>query len=1150
MLIQVIQHALNAKRASMPQAETVSSTELHMLLDYAIGVTALHELESGQAPLDFHGAASSSAVTPPSTTPVPGTPASSAHHGLHTPGGQSQAEHLEDLGTNLVNFGKFKGQTFYKAWCDRSYVDWALEEEENVKRSGKSIGSGLKQLCHYFREMQRRPSPAPSVSGFMAVQDSCGSENDLIAILDTGCNATCHGSQWYERFVQATGCPNVSLDTCAGSNMKGIGGNMRVTGKRVLEVCFELTCGTFARGTLPSLELAQSQAPLLLSLETQRQLGFQIDIANNNVFSTTLQSNLKLVQRDGLLAIRLIPSYIGLKCTIDDDGNTRYETSFEEPGEHQLHQQQGDQDHSTQALHNDAEDDELPLTPEVHLAVDELPKTTLTKGQKRQLAQTIHEVKDKDNHLWSCLRASKHLSRQPRVLPRGCRTFLLEIFAGAALLSMLATDFGLPVSQPVDVTHDGINLKWKQHRDLIDQQIEKDDPYCISLSPTCGPWSPWQYVNLAKDPSFEMKLHEIRRECRPVVQWMVQLIRKRLAKGRQIIFEQPWPSKMWDLLSMQRLLHDAPCDAATGEHLEAVRCDQCMFGLKDVVNKLPHKKPTGIMTASAGVKEFIGIQCSGDHQHQQLEGSNRTHRAQEWPMEFCKAMISGLLRDLELNMTKLAFPAEAVVEDNPLGSLDKIYDESDLAPPGLHQHRTDDKELKGEEDRQERDEALAEEDAIRKQEWLRLPYSQRVAVRRLHQMTGHASTSAMSRMLRVAKAAPEVIQRLRYFKCEACLQDQKPKPRPVVRPPNPYVFNYEVTADVFECRDSLGNRYSVLSVICMGTLYHAAWVVSEGGGTPSSLRCAEVVRDGWLQFGPPRYMTVDRGVHNRGQFAALMSSQGTYLRYAETEAHYQIGRAERQGSILKEMIAHTVQGRHVVGSQMMKMVVSECAFVKNNRINHGGFSPSQWVLGRLPEEVCSLTAERAEGDLGVHQEILTGEHQFAQQLNIRQAAKESFAHVDSSNRIRTALMRRSTPCRGPCFPGDLLCFYRNNKWFGPARMIGREGRSNLWLIHGGIPIVISEESVRPALAGEVIAKQITELKPSRKRKRQITQDVDHELPFLDDLDFLDGNDGDEDGSGGGPGSYFHLGRGGGEANVPPSPGPMNVSDDHAAASTA
>jgi len=127
-------------------------------------------------------------------------------------------------------------------------------------------------------------------------------------------------------------------------------------------------------------------------------------------------------------------------------------------------------------------------------------------------------------------------------LPRGCRTFLLEIFAGA--------EIGLSVSQPVDVTYNGINLKNKHHRDLIDQQIERDDPYCISLSPTCGPWSPWQHINMAKDPDFEMKRHEARREWRPVVQWMTQLIRKRLARGRQVIFEQPWPSKMWDLLSM------------------------------------------------------------------------------------------------------------------------------------------------------------------------------------------------------------------------------------------------------------------------------------------------------------------------------------------------------------------------------------------------------------------------------------------------------------------------------------------------------------------------------------------------------------------------------------------------------------------------
>ena len=67
-----------------------------------------------------------------------------------------------------------------------------------------------------------------------------GSEDDLIAILDTGCNATCHGSQWYDRFIKATGAPEAHLDNIEGSNTRGIGGNMKVSGRRLLEVCFEL----------------------------------------------------------------------------------------------------------------------------------------------------------------------------------------------------------------------------------------------------------------------------------------------------------------------------------------------------------------------------------------------------------------------------------------------------------------------------------------------------------------------------------------------------------------------------------------------------------------------------------------------------------------------------------------------------------------------------------------------------------------------------------------------------------------------------------------------------------------------------------------------------------------------------------------------
>ncbi len=168
---------------------------------------------------------------------------------------------------------------------------------------------------------------------------------------------------------------------------------------------------------------------------------------------------------------------------------------------------------------------------------------------------------------------------------------------------------------------------------------------------------------------------------------------------------------------------------------------------------------------------------------------------------------------------------------------------------------------------------------------------------------------------------------------------------------------------------------------------------------------------------------------------------------------------------------------------------------------HHGFNPAQWVLGRLPIDATSLTAEEAEGQhLGVHEEVQSGEDAFSQQLMIRQAAKQAYAKVDSSRRVRAALLRKAVPLRGPYSPGDLVCFHRLGRWFGPGRIIGREGRSTLWIVRrGGIPIAVAETQIRPATTSEVLAKQLLELRPSRKRRRDAVQDDGGEAPFSEDL---------------------------------------------------
>ncbi len=166
------------------------------------------------------------------------------------------------------------------------------------------------------------------------------------------------------------------------------------------------------------------------------------------------------------------------------------------------------------------------------------------------------------------------------------------------------------------------------------------------------------------------------------------------------------------------------------------------------------------------------------------------------------------------------------------------------------------------------------------------------------------------------------------------------------------------------------------------------------------------------------------------------------------EAPYQLGRGERQGGLLKNLLKTCVEERNIIGVHEVEMLLSEAVMVKNCRINHAGFTPAQWVLGKLPGDRTSLCHEEAEGEhLGVHAEVQDPSDEFTKTLEIRQAAKVAFAKVDSS----------SVPLRGPYSPGDLVCFHRKERWHGPCRVIGKEGRSTYWLVHGGVPLVSQRE---------------------------------------------------------------------------------------------
>ncbi|CAE7397392.1 unnamed protein product, partial [Symbiodinium necroappetens] len=197
------------------------------------------------------------------------------------------------------------------------------------------------------------------------------------------------------------------------------------------------------------------------------------------------------------------------------------------------------------------------------------------------------------------------------------------------------------------------------------------------------------------------------------------------------------------------------------------------------------------------------------------------------------------------------------------------------------------------------------------------------------------------------------------------MSDEKPRTHPVSAPP-PYEFNHPVPVDVPETADYVGHKYSWLNIVDVGTSYQVVTLVRVGGGQPSSSKCLQKFMQHWVSpFGWPKVVSHDRGLHNRGAFAHGLSSHGVQIRQAGLESPEHIGKCERHGGIIKRAFKRLVKDHNVVGKDDVKKAMLAAQVVKNEFIRVGGFSPTQWALGRLPRRVGHVLDEEELGQLGV-----------------------------------------------------------------------------------------------------------------------------------------------------------------------------------------
>ena len=428
-----------------------------------------------------------------------------------------------------------------------------------------------------------------------------------------------------------------------------------------------------------------------------------------------------------------------------------------------------------------------------------------------------------------------------------------------------------------------------------------------------------------------------------------------------------------------------------------------------------------------------------------------------------------------------AFPAEAEQERvDELGPLDVPEDGDGDDEPSQAM-----REMRGQVEAEElfdKEEQMLEEIPLpnlptneqeRREEWMKLPRSTRIAVRKMHRQFGHVAPRVLLEILRASGAKPEFLRAAKFLRCEGCDAHRPKAQTSKVTLPRTYEFNRTVGVDIFEVKDADNTRYSILSMVDQGTCFQQACVVREGGSQPSSQACFKAFQEKWSSWaGQPHEVVTDRGLHNRGAFAQGLASRGTTVTTIGVESPEMIGRTERHGGLLKAMIVRTIAELKLIGSESIAEATNQCVITKNSMSRVKGFAPAQWVLGRLPREPGTVFEEDSWADLGSLQMASDGANEFGRIARIREKARKAFVRADMSSRVSRAILRKSAPIQKEYGVGDLVCFRTDQSgWSTASRIIGFDGDKLAWVLHRGTPACVAIDRLRPVNASEALAHQ-------------------------------------------------------------------------------
>lgn len=323
---------------------------------------------------------------------------------------------------------------------------------------------------------------------------------------------------------------------------------------------------------------------------------------------------------------------------------------------------------------------------------------------------------------------------------------------------------------------------------------------------------------------------------------------------------------------------------------------------------------------------------------------------------------------------------------------------------------------------------------------------QKADLRRLHANLGHPSPEKLSRALQDQGASVEVVKAAQYYQCDSCIENQiRPKlPNPATIY-SPKEFNDCVGGDCAYWTYKQGRRFHFMHFIDEATLFHL--------GAPSGRSVEEQIEtfeNVWLEWaGPCKEMYLDpAGEYLDDRCHEFLQKEGIQLSVAAGESHWQVGRVEAHGRIVKQMLTAMDVEESIVSPEDFRKCLRQVFAAKNSLSAIAGYTPEQAVLGKVRALPASLVSDSSAAAHSLAESNSQEGIDFRESLRKRELARKACLLADNSNALRRALLRRPRKDPDGYSKGDWVLYWRQNKgnlkgergrWHGPGQIVTIEG---------------------------------------------------------------------------------------------------------------